>query len=47
MKYKILQATSLINEEQLEELEERGWSLVDIVASDTGSGFFFYFRRTT
>ena len=44
MKYKILQADSLINEEQLEELSEEGWALVSIVPFD--SKYYFYFVWT-
>lgn len=40
--YKILQADSLINEEQLNKLYEEGWELIAIVP---GKYNYFYFKR--
>lgn len=42
-RFKILQASSLINEEQLNEQGKDGWQLITIV--QRGQEFFFYFSR--
>jgi len=41
--YKILQADSLINERQLNDLAQEGWRLVTIVKE--GDLFYFYFEK--
>lgn len=41
--YKILQADSLINEQQLNELAQEGWRLVTIVKNE--NLFYFYFEK--
>jgi len=43
MKYKILSAPTLINEEQLNQLSFEGWRLVSVVKSD--NLFYFYFEQ--
>jgi hypothetical protein len=43
--YKILQAESLINEQQLNELALEGWRLVTIVASKDSNLYYFYLER--
>lgn len=42
--YKILQAESLINEEQLNKEAANGWRLVTIV--NNNNTFYFYFEKT-
>ena len=42
-KYKILEADSLINEHQLDELASEGWRLITIV-KEKGK-FYFYFEK--
>ncbi len=42
MKYKILKADSLINEQQLNELAQQGWKLVTIV--EEKGQYYFYFE---
>ncbi len=42
--YKILQADSLINEQQLNELAQEGWRLVTIVKNE--NLFYFYFEKS-
>ena len=41
--YKILQADTLINERQLNELAQEGWRLVTIVKNE--NLFYFYFEK--
>jgi hypothetical protein len=41
--YRILQADSLINEKQCNELGEQGWKLVSIIL--TGIMYYYYFVR--
>ena len=41
--YKLLQADSLINEQQLNELAQEGWRLVTIVKDE--NLFYFYFEK--
>ena len=41
-KYKVLQADTLINEQQLNKLASEGWRLVTIVSE--GGQFYFYFE---
>lgn len=43
MEYKVLKATSLIGEDQLNDLAQQGWKLVTI-ASMQGR-YYFYFHR--
>lgn len=43
LEYKILQADSLINENQLNELAKEGWRLITIVKND--NLFYFYFEK--
>jgi hypothetical protein len=42
LKYKILKADSLINEQQLNELAQKGWRLVTIV--EEKGQYYFYFE---
>ena len=42
-KWKVLQADSLISEDQCNEQERAGWELRQIVPM--GGTFYFYFRR--
>lgn len=43
MEYKILEATTLISEDQLNRIALEGWKLVTIVPCD--DKFYFYFGR--
>ena len=43
MEYKILEAKSLISEEQLNDIAQDGWLLVCIVPVEYT--YYFYFRR--
>ena len=45
LKYKILQADTLINEQQLNDLASQGWRLVTIVSKD--GQFYFYFESAS
>ena len=50
IEYNVLQATTLINKEQLESLAESGWELVSVVYSPANNDFeqsiyIFYFKR--
>lgn len=45
MEYNILQATSLISEDQLNRLALEGWRLISIVP--IGDQFYFYLGRET
>lgn len=41
--YKVLQADSLINEHQLNQLAQEGWRLITILKND--GLFYFYFEK--
>ncbi len=46
--YQVLQATTLINEDQLDELGTQGWMLISILKdSDPPYFYYFYFMRET
>jgi len=45
MEYQILQADTLINVEQLNELAAQAWELITIIQVE--NIFYFYFRRLT
>jgi hypothetical protein len=50
IEYKIIQAKSLINEEQCKDLSNEGWELISIVpvnnwASVGDMTYYFYFKR--
>jgi len=43
LQYKVLKADSLISEQQLNELAQKGWRLVTIVKDE--NLFYFYFEK--